>query len=98
MAKRQGITDLMRQPHAALHLRWMQAAMRSSEAAAAAPTSCRAGRTVVLLGRAGREVPVKLSTAACLVGRQRCITATLTPLEVPEVRGWAGSWDYLLLP
>ena len=41
-----------------------------------APSSCRTGRVVVLVGHNNKEVPVRLTVEPCQVGRMRVLTAT----------------------
>ena len=48
-----------------------------------APSSCRNGKVVVLLGHKGREVPVKMTvTVGDLMG-QRVFNAMAEPLPIP---------------
>ncbi|GAB4816720.1 hypothetical protein N2152v2_003766 [Parachlorella kessleri] len=56
-----------------------------------APFSCRTGRIVYLLGRNNKQIPVRLQVVQVQqAGTMRCLTATVTELEVPEADGWGG--------
>ncbi|GAB4820337.1 hypothetical protein N2152v2_007383 [Parachlorella kessleri] len=91
VGKQRNISDLLSTPYAQLHLRWMQgAAARAMEPNAPSPISCRSGRLVVLLGRNNKQVAVRMSVVPAQVGKVRCVTATISEVEVPEMDAWGG--------
>lgn len=52
-----------------------------------APTSCRTGRLVLLVGHNNKEVPVRLTVEPAMVGRTRVLTAT-----GKRVPAWCSLW------
>ncbi|GAB4813118.1 hypothetical protein N2152v2_000164 [Parachlorella kessleri] len=60
VGKKKAIKDILRPPYAQMHLRWMQQIAQNSDVSAMAPTSCRTGRTVLLVGRNNKQVAVHM--------------------------------------
>ncbi|DBA94392.1 TPA: hypothetical protein ACH3X1_001997 [Trebouxia sp. C0004] len=82
LANQRNISELLAPPYTGMHSKWVQAALRP-KTLPMAPTSCRNGKVVVLIGHRGRDVPVKLNvTLGDLLGH-RVWNAAVEPLEVP---------------
>ncbi|GAB4813121.1 hypothetical protein N2152v2_000167 [Parachlorella kessleri] len=90
VGKKKTIRDIMRSPYPQLHLRWMQQVAQSADPTMMAPCSCRTARTVVLLGRNNKQVPVHLQVVEAQVGKVSCLTATVTEVKVPTADAWGG--------
>ncbi|GAB4816718.1 hypothetical protein N2152v2_003764 [Parachlorella kessleri] len=90
VGKQKTIRELVRPPYGQLHLRWMLQAAQNAEYNSMAPCSCRTGRGVLLVGRNNVQVPVTMRVVEAEVGKMRCLTASITQLEVPEPDAWGG--------
>ncbi|GAB4813124.1 hypothetical protein N2152v2_000170 [Parachlorella kessleri] len=90
LSKKKTLRDLMSPPTCQLHLRWRQQASHNTDLQPMAPTSCRTGRVVALLGKNNKQVPVRLHVSEAQVGKVCCLAATVTKVEVPEADAWGG--------
>ncbi|PSC71757.1 flagellar associated membrane [Micractinium conductrix] len=90
LAKKRTLMDLLKGASARMHLRWLQTAARNIDANITAPTSCRTSRVVLLTGKNGQEMPVRLVVEPCLVGRVRVLTATVTKQPITPADAWGG--------